>query len=321
MKILKLLMSFFLFAFILNSQVNAQFMRKLGNTVTKRLEDKIINDAANTSEKALDKAEKEAGKSVKSKKNADSKAKDTSEEDLDYESIQNLLNNSASVEKLDDDYTVKVTGSGSDLFIAYQVQASSEQAAGFVMNIDIEMYVKPDKGSLTKTQMNIPMMGEMKMSTISSVDDPQSVIMVNEAQKTYAVIQEDDEDKKAMKDYTVTVVGKEKVLGLNCTHLQISSKKDKNVIDLWTTQDISDYGKLIDLYARNDQMGGNEMWQTLRAKDADGLLVKLSMNAQGAQSLMQIKKIERTTVSSDLLQVPSGYKEVKNVAFGNPFMK
>ncbi|MCO5247445.1 MAG: DUF4412 domain-containing protein [Chitinophagales bacterium] len=323
MKIFRLIPLTFFFAFFLGQQADAQFLKKLGNSVGKRLEDKIINDATNTSERAVDKAEKETGEAVKSDKK--SKNEDKYKEDETPFSLDDFINTSSSssvsIEELKDDYTIQVTGSGSDLLITYQAQMSTAQNADFAMDMHIKMYVNPDIGSRAETNMNIPFLGSVSTSTITLFDSLDEVILLNEKDKSYSIISaKDAEDKDFLKDYTVTVVGTEKLLGLNCTHVKVSNKKEKQSFEIWTSKDIPGYEKMNEIYGKNSQMGNDVMWQALKDKGADGFMVKLYFNTKDATSVMQLKDVQKTNVPNNLLEIPSDYKKVKN-AIANPLMR
>lgn len=54
---------------VITVPAHAQFFKKLGDEVTKRVENKVINDAGRAAEKGVDKAERAPGKAIKKEKN------------------------------------------------------------------------------------------------------------------------------------------------------------------------------------------------------------------------------------------------------------
>jgi hypothetical protein len=110
-------------------------------------------------------------------------------------------------------------------------------------------------------------------------------------------------------DFTVTLIGTEKVGNYNCQHFRLVIKKSYKDINLWITKDLGNANILICpafLYYTPGCLGTS----LIQAAGGNGVVVK---GTSGPQTLNLVNYSKRTPPNS-LFQVPSGYSSVDNTA-------
>src|SRR5690606_11154649 len=143
---------------------HAQILKKIGKKIEKSVERRVERKVDQGIEKGLDKAEDETGDAVEGalagNKNPDKKS---------------------TIKTLPDDYQVDITGSGPDLYMEYQMHVDGEQLGDHQMNMSMKMYTSPKTGKgRAETTMDIPMLGEMKMSVLTDLNNPERAVMLND---------------------------------------------------------------------------------------------------------------------------------------------
>ncbi|MEO7120922.1 MAG: DUF4412 domain-containing protein, partial [Ginsengibacter sp.] len=123
---------------------------------------------------------------------------------------------------------------------------------------------------------------------------------------------------------TATKVGDEKVMGFNCVHARIISKKtmgnfysSTDTIDLWKSDEVPQQPAVKVLMNRLESGRGNSMYSSetaeqLKQMGCDGFMVKMVMNSKNVSMVLQLTKVERLNIPASMFEIPAGYKEVKD---------
>jgi hypothetical protein len=176
------------------------------------------------------------------------------------------------------------------------------------------------KGVRAESKANIKNMpANLQMAVISPSDTPNLVYMLNDAEKSYMVIdvnemQEDlagYEELDPYKDAKIENLGKETINGFNCDHIRITRGDD--VTEMWVTRDVLDYFT----YARMQSAREKNMPKLAkRLKDAglDGFPVKTWLKKSNVTT--ELTKVERTGLDNSLFEVPSGYTKTELPVIG-----
>lgn len=315
-----LIVGFLFFSLAMSQKAHAQFFKKLADEVSERVENKVINDAGDAAVSGVDKAEKGTARAVKGD---GKKARRQKRQVKRAQTERNAGNRQASAlsrmmkgnaekpEPWPEDYTLSITGSGNGTYMEYRMKVNGDQQSQkFSMNMNISTYAAPGKGARSESNIQIPMFGTMTMATIINYDQPNRVIVINERKKQYFIMDfSNDEVADDEVNFAVTNLGKETLFGLPCIHSKAITD-DGITFELWTTRTLGNYEQMVELYSKSKNMGKGNLWQKMRSKDCDGIMVKMTYDTpkQGT-AVMQLFEIERTTVSDEMLQVPAGYKE------------
>src|SRR5699024_1916761 len=131
--------------------------------------------------------------------------------------------------------------------------------------------------SRSEINIKVPMMGKMSMITLTHLDDPSHIVIVNEKKQTYSIMDADDSDDDL--DFTLEKIGTETLHGLKTVHLRIHVNGGET-FDMWTSKDIPGYQKMIDVYRKSGRLGSNRMWKKMAENGSDGILVKMEASKQ-----------------------------------------
>lgn len=211
---------------------------------------------------------------------------------------------------LPEDYTLKLTGSGPDLYLAYQMNLEGKQSSEYQMDIKMKMVASPATGmGRSEMVMNIPMLGEMRMVTLTNAAEPLHITLLNERKKQYAVIDLSEMDDAASNEsYTITKLGEEKLHGLSCIHSK-AVNKDGHAFELWTTTEVPGYEKVVALYSKSQQMGSGDLWKEMQEAGVAGFMVKLKVDTEGGTSVMKLTEIKNIEAPESIFQIPAAYEE------------
>jgi len=160
---------------------------------------------------------------------------------------------------------------------------------------------------------------------IAHAGKPNESIEIDDSAKTYTVNHIDSSDTNTDEkiNSTATKVGDEKVMGFNCVHARIISKKTMgsfyssvDTIDLWKSNDVPQQPSVKTLMNRFESGKGNSMYSTetadqLKQMGCDGFTVQMVMASKDVAMKLQLNKVERKDLPSSLFEVPTGYKEIK----------
>lgn len=312
------------FVFTCSNEAHAQFWKKLGDKIADRAENRVINDAADATDKGIGKAEQAAAKGIKgdgkknNKKNSKLKNKDAASSEGFWPGSADK--SSSGSNPLPDNFKLAFTGDGPDLYLKYRMQAETGQSAESEMKITMEMYVSPSRGGRSQMNMEMPVIGNISMAMLSNFNDPNHVIVLNERKEAYSIIDLSDVGSadESNEQYTVTKLGEEDLHGLACTHARATSENGES-FEIWTTREIPGYEAMLKLYSKNNKMGSDNLWKALNEADCDGFMVKLYSKTEDAATVMELIEMEKITVPDAMLLVPAGYKE-SNGGWAKRFM-
>ncbi len=280
---------------------HAQVLKKIGKKIERSVERRVERKVDQGIEKGLDKAEEGAGNAVEGAVASDKSTND------------NKTAKERTIKSLPDDYQIKMSGSGPDLFMEYRMHVDGPDTEANQMNMSMKMYASPKTGNgRAETVMEIPMMGEMRMAVLTDMNNPEKVIMLNERKKQYSVMDLSDINKKQKKDevYQVKKLGTVNFRGLNCIHSE-ATNQDGERFEIWTTTEIPGYQDMVDLYAKSQQMGTDNLWQAMQDAGSAGFMVKFQVEQKGTASILELVEIQKTSVPPSTFEIPDGYKESK----------
>jgi hypothetical protein len=217
------------------------------------------------------------------------------------------------------------TGSGDDMYYELTTTTSGKDIA---INATTKMYVS-SKGAM-RTEMNMTNSASghknpVLMVHIGHTDKPNKSISIDNEKKTYTVnhINPADLNTGEKMQSTVTKVGEEKILGFNCVHARIISKKtlgnfylQADTIDLWKSNDVPMQSNVKELFNQFESRSGNTMYSPdataqLKQMGCDGFTVKMQMGSKDVSMVMQLTKVEHRDLPASMFEIPAGYTEVK----------
>ncbi len=223
-------------------------------------------------------------------------------------STHERANTQEEVGSLPMDYRLAVTGSGPDIHLQYHMQMDTKTRTDYQMDITMEMYVSPGKGGRSEINMEMPVIGPIRMATLSDFRHPDQVILLNERKKQYFILNFSDKKETVKENFKVTHMGQDILHGLSCIHGKATGP-DGQTFEFWTTRDIPGYEALLEVYSKSGEMGSDQLWKSMKESGTAGLLVKLLVPNSRGNSTMELTRIERTTVPASLIEIPSDYKE------------
>ena len=235
-------------------------------------------------------------------------------------------NNSANADKDSVSQTSSSAGSGDDMY--YELTTAT---SGKNMNINgiTKMYVS-SKGDM-RVEMTVHNSAAVNRSDapivlIGHSSKPHESILIDDSAKTYTVNHFDSSDFNTGEKIqsTVTKMGEEKILGFNCVHARIISKKTMgsfysttDTVDVWKSNDVPMQADVKDLFDKFQSRTGNSMYsqdatQQLQQMGCTGFMVKMEMNSKDVSMTMQLTKAEHRNLDAAMFEIPAGYKEDKN---------
>lgn len=176
---------------------------------------------------------------------------------------------------------------------------------------DMKIYAQ-DGNSRSEINSNVAgMQINMVMLTLKSEAD--KVYMLDEKAKTYSEISTataKDYKDAPLSDYTVTVLGKEKVNGYNCTHVRIHKKGETHASEMWTTKEIADYAVLSQI--KGKYTGKDNMITALKANGAEGFPVRVKTVEMSRDVQVDLVKAEKKTNAAGMFSL-SGYTKTEGI--------
>jgi hypothetical protein len=201
-------------------------------------------------------------------------------------------------------FTFSISAIAGDIYVEYAMKDPNGRA------VYTNIYLKNGD---TRMDLSIDMNG-MKINTTSLVlkNNPNEIIIFNSLTKSYTKTAK-PQRKPSVENYTITVVGKEKVGMYNCTRVRIKGK-DKSY-DMWYTKDLPS----LKLPIENSQTTiDKKLADELEGKGVSGMMVKTVYFNSGTTTpklTMELKKYETKPLNASLFKIPSDYTESK----GNPY--
>jgi len=176
----------------------------------------------------------------------------------------------------------------------------------------------------SESKVNIPGMGEKKVTTIMKASNPDLVISIDEQNKTYSEInlkdlpmmqfEEDDEGEDEGEEAEVKVekLGRGKVLGYNCDHVRIIS--EDQTTELWVTKDVLGFETFSEM-TRQDEKQNEGLMKSLQVSGLNGFPLKMKEASTGMT--WEVTKIKKQNVPASKFEVPAGYKKQSMPGMGS----
>ncbi|HKP94786.1 MAG TPA: DUF4412 domain-containing protein [Fibrobacteria bacterium] len=201
--------------------------------------------------------------------------------------------------------------------------ASAKAGAGFdgVISIGISMEAgsgdlflskSGDKAKLDlKLQVN-PLPAPIQLGVLLDPRQPNVLFLVNDNLRTYSLIEAGAmasvSDTAFAGKYALKVLGKETLLGYECTHLTLT--RNRELVDAWITQDFPDvYAVLKKLQEANPQFGQAAAFRALEEAGKSGLPMRCIVVRDGQRVTTEVRKIERKALPAALFTVPADYRK------------
>ncbi|MEP7252952.1 MAG: DUF4412 domain-containing protein [Ginsengibacter sp.] len=235
-------------------------------------------------------------------------------------------NNNASSDRLANAATVPGTyGSGDDYYYELTTNSSGKNIS---INEVTKMFVSSKGDMRSEMEIHNSASGNKASAPIiiiAHADKPGDSFDIDDSAKTYSVNHVDSGDVSSGEKIqsTATKIGDEKIMGFNCVHARIISKKTMgsfystiDTIDLWKSNDVPQQPAVKKLLAKTESGTGNSMYSTetagqLQQMGCDGMTVKMIMNSKDVSMTLQLTKVERRDIPGNMFEIPAGYKEVK----------
>lgn len=179
--------------------------------------------------------------------------------------------------------------------------SSSLGAAG-----NIKTYLS-SSGQRSEFEMNIPQMpgGGIHFNSIIRKDKPNTIVQLNDANKTYTETEVTDQPKDK-NTYTVKKMGVETVSGYKCIRSLITSNNGENT-DMWTSKDILYYEQYNKMNRNNPKIGSSSREKAMKNAGAEGFPVKMIVKTKEGDFTMELTKAEKKDFASSMFEIPAGY--------------
>ena len=216
--------------------------------------------------------------------------------------------------------------SGKDMYYEYTLTTTGKD---ITMNGVTKLFIS-SKGDM-RSEMNMTSsFNKNKHSTaivtIGHSDKPDESIIIDDDAKTYTInhIDRNDFNTGETVQSTVTKVGEEKIMGFNCVHARIISKKSigsifsqVDTLDLWRSKEVPVLASVEDLMEKFEARTGNTMFSTdavnqLKQIGCEGFMVKIVIGGKSSSTKEELTKAEHRDLPASMFQIPAGYKEDKN---------
>jgi hypothetical protein len=163
----------------------------------------------------------------------------------------------------------------------------------------------------------------VRMSMLVRFDNPDVAYNINDAAKTYSVmdLKKTRTAARRMGDeaFTVKKLGKETVSGYPCEHVLVTGRKSGET-ELWTSKDIMDFGSFSKTMGARSPVNP-DYENKLREAGADGFPVKsIHRSGQGEDVTLELVKAQKKSLPASLFEVPSGYAKKEGVMGAGPQM-
>ena len=151
---------------------------------------------------------------------------------------------------------------------------------------------------MTMTGTNMPM--PMNSVSLMLQSTPGKVFVLNEKDKTYNEVDASRSGEgNSDEEYEITVLGNEKIGSYNCVHVKVVYQKSHTTSNMWISKDVRGYNNYTTV--KNKYMGGTKFFDALKAKGADGFVVRMVMaTGRGGDMQMDLVKAEKKDVPNSL---------------------
>jgi hypothetical protein len=166
-----------------------------------------------------------------------------------------------------------------------------------------------DGDTRAEVDMVSPQMpGGLHWASIILRDNPNKAYLLNTAAKTYTEMDLSRASKKEEdpNEFEITVVGKEKADGYDCTHVKIKRKSNNINEEAWITTGVPDYKEFMNVKSKYTSAG---FYKAMLEKGVSGFPVKMLVNEQGKAMEVDLVKSELRKNDPALFSL-SGYTKV-----------
>ncbi|MBN1279188.1 MAG: DUF4412 domain-containing protein [Chlorobium sp.] len=179
---------------------------------------------------------------------------------------------------------------------------------------EMKMFIA-EEGMRMETTSNIKNMPEgMRMVILSPAATPNMVYLINDANKSYTIIDTkdpddgdmDDIDKDPYEDARIEKLGKETVNGYSCNHVRIT--EGDSVMDMWVSKDVLDYSTFARMQGARDKDMPTYA-AGLRKAGLDGFPVKIVQSPSNITT--ELVSVEKKGLDADLFSLPAGYSKTQ----------
>ncbi|MCK6552871.1 DUF4412 domain-containing protein [Myxococcota bacterium] len=150
----------------------------------------------------------------------------------------------------------------------------------------------------------------MKMTTLMKAKEPDVAYAIDDASKSYGVIDvkagREMAQRRAPAKYTAKKLGTEKIAGWSTVHAKLTDDRGTH-IDVWTSKEI------LDIDAMSKVMGPQTpadegLMKALKDVGADGFFVKLVQRSSGGDEMtLELVKVEKKSLPASTFEIPAGY--------------
>jgi hypothetical protein len=202
-------------------------------------------------------------------------------------------------------WLAQTTYSQNSFYMEYQMSFGAGKETMNTTNKIWQSYL----GSRMENEMNIPGLGLKKTVMLMLNSHPDVIISLNEEGKSYTeILKQQSADDKNL-DFTIEIIGNEKIGIYNCTHAKIKSKD--NVMDVWMTKDIEGYKDFKNNSWISNQAKGME--KAFKSPELEGIVVRFKDTSRKEGITMELIKFEKGNYPATMFQIPAGY--VKGMSF------
>jgi hypothetical protein len=148
---------------------------------------------------------------------------------------------------------------------------------------------------------------DMRFVALFRTAEPKKTVMVNDEQKTYAVVTRDEVPDVQHKQPKVERIGSGKVAGYGCEKVRLSQEGGSGHQEVCVTKELGKVGFL----GRMAADGRDDVLAALRRAGLDGIPVSWqSFDGEGKAGVsMELTAARKERVPASLFAVPAGYSE------------
>jgi hypothetical protein len=167
-------------------------------------------------------------------------------------------------------------------------------------------------GARSEANMQMAQM-TMKMVTLFKNDEPNTLYLLNDASKTYSVMdlarmQAMTGSSQPEETYVVKKLGEEKLLGYKTVHVLVTGS-NQSTNEMWNAKDFLDYETFSKLQSRAGKSAKSEnLNKALKEAGAEGMPLKfVQLASDGTRTTMEVLKADRQSLPASTFEIPAGY--------------
>ena len=154
--------------------------------------------------------------------------------------------------------------------------------------------------------------GEIKMTMLAPLPNPEKVYLVNDEKKTYSVWETKGRDAKpaSHETYEIQKLGDDRVAGYSCQNARVTSSKG-STFDVCLSRELGVSNDWIAAMNRDDPDASSWL-KALQEKGIEGFPVRWAIRPKGSKEatvVMQLVKAQKKALPVAMFQVPPGYKQ------------